>query len=162
MRQLEPQIVLSHSQEQLVKEMILCDDDTPHISMALMKAYWLKMETLNTCHWSFHLYVIIFFQNNTNNKLHQNVKQSIPEDFYPDTKINKNISNENMYKGTFINNSFPNKMPSVSNAQFTLDINRSFTFFRCNSPKILLSPTAEHISPFLFAWMVKNYLILAF
>lgn len=47
-------------------------------------------------------------------------------------------------------NSFPNKTPPASNPQFPLDINRSFTIFRCSSPKILLSATAEQFFFFSF------------
>ena len=49
-------------------------------------------------------------------------------------------------------NSFPNKTPPVSNPQFPLDINRSFTIFRCSPPKILLSATAEQFFFLLVAW----------
>lgn len=83
--------------------MTLNGDVTPHISIALMKAYWPRMEKLNTCHWSFHLHAIIYFLNNTNNKLHQNTKLSTLEDFYSTEKINKNICNEIIHKATFIN-----------------------------------------------------------
>lgn len=57
-------------------------------------------------------------------------------------------------------NSFPNKTPPASNSQFPLDINRSFTIFRCSSPKILLSATAEVFFFFLLVAWNDNRLFL--
>lgn len=94
------------------------------------------------------MYAIIYFPNNTNDNLQQNAKLFTPKDSYPDEKIKPSVM-KFYIKLHLLTNSFPNKLPSASNPQFPLDINKYFTVFRSSLQKILLSPTAEHISYFV-------------